>query len=375
MPDFDVAVVGGGIMGCATALQLAQHGMRVVVIERRRLGMEASGMNAGTLSLQIKRAALVPYALRGYELWKTMAARFGMDVGFHVRGGLTIAFTETEAEVLVERMGERRAAGVPLEIVSPARALEIEPGLSHRLVLASHCALDGYANSNLTGAAFRKALLRAGATVREGEAVSAIDRDGGTFVIRAGEAVSRAARVVLAGGAWLDRLVGFLGFNLPLHCRVNMVSVTERCPPIVRAMVGHALGLLTLKQSDNGTVLIGGGWQGTGDRDGDRATEVIPENLLGNMQLAVYAVPALVHTRLVRTWHGFEAHVPDFLPLAGALPGIDNAFVIGCVRGGYTIGPYMGQLLGDLILGRRPGLPLFDPGRYIHRPMVALTAP
>lgn len=66
----------------------------------------------------------------------------------------------------------------------------------------------------------------------------------------------------------------------------------------------------------------------------------------------------------MRTWLGFEANVPDMMPLAGALPGIADAFVIGCVRGGYTIGPYMGELLSQLILGREPEMPLFSPGRF-----------
>ncbi|MGH9350394.1 MAG: NAD(P)/FAD-dependent oxidoreductase [Vicinamibacterales bacterium] len=364
MSQYDAAVIGGGIMGCATALHLAENGMRVVVFERRSLCMEASGVNPGTLSLQIKRAALVPYALRGYELWKAMSARFGIDIWFQVRGGLTLAFDEGEAETLVQRMTERRAAGAPVEIVTGDQARALEPGLSKAVVLASYCPLDGYANASLTGVAFGAALMGAGAVVREGANVTGIDRDGDGYTVRVGDTATRAARIVIAGGVWLNHLSRMLGSDLPIHCRVNMVSVTERCRPIVRMILGHALGVLTLKQSHNGTVLIGGGWQGSGDRDRQVPTEVVFDNLRGNLRLAVHAVPRLVETRLVRVWHGLEAHVPDFLPLVGPLAGLANAFVIGCVRGGYTIGPYVGQLLGEAILGRQPERPLFDPNRF-----------
>jgi glycine/D-amino acid oxidase-like deaminating enzyme len=68
----------------------------------------------------------------------------------------------------------------------------------------------------------------------------------------------------------------------------------------------------------------------------------------------------------MRSWTGFEANVPDFYPLAGALPGMEGAFVLGCVRGGYTIGPYISKLMGDFILDREPELPLFDPGRNFN---------
>ena len=109
-PAFDLLVVGGGVMGCATALRAAQGGMRVAVIEQSALGSGASGVNAGTLSLQIKRLQLMPYALKGYAWWQAA----GEAVGFHRTGGLTLAFTAREAELLAERMTRKRAAGAPL---------------------------------------------------------------------------------------------------------------------------------------------------------------------------------------------------------------------------------------------------------------------
>lgn len=359
---FDAVIVGGGVMGCATALTLAEGGMKVAVVERNALGTGASGVNAGTLSLQIKRAALVPYALKGRELWESTHARLGVDVHYRKSGGLTIAFTDAEADVLRARMQERKDAGVPLEFVSGARAREIEPGLSPAVRLASYCAIDGYAHSTVTGRVYRTALIKSGVAVHEGSPVTEIRRENGFAVVTTARTL-RGRRLVLAGGAWLQGLGRMIGVDFPVEARVNMVSVTERLRPLLHVTVGHAYGLLTLKQSDNGTMLIGGGWQGRGHPDRGRG-EVISENLVGNLRLAQHAVPGLVNTRIVRTWLGYEANVPDNMPLAGAIPGIPDAFVIGCVRGGYTIGPYMGKLVGQLILGQEPEMPLFNPGRF-----------
>ena len=69
---FDVAVVGAGVMGCSTALFLARGGMRVALLDRGEICREASGVNAGTLTMQMTRAALIPYALRAHEMWLTM---------------------------------------------------------------------------------------------------------------------------------------------------------------------------------------------------------------------------------------------------------------------------------------------------------------
>jgi len=136
---FDALVVGGGIHGCTLALFLARGGMSVALVERGPLCREASGTNAGTLTMQMTRVALIPYALKGHEMWATAGDWLGHDVGTVVCDGLSLAFTEREAEILTHRAGKRREAGAPIELVSPARAKEIEPGLSTEPILAAHC--------------------------------------------------------------------------------------------------------------------------------------------------------------------------------------------------------------------------------------------
>ena len=363
---FDLAVIGGGIMGCGSALRAAAGGMRTVVLDAREVGSGASGVNAGTLSLQIKRVALMPYALAGHAIW----AAAGDAVGFRETGGFTLAFTPREADLLHERMQLKRAAGAPIEFVTRAAVAAREPGISSRIVAASWCATDGYANASLTGAYYTGLLRAAGVEVRAGCPVMAIDRRGGNFIVVTPSGSVAARRLLVAAGAGIEPLLAMLGIDIPVRVRVNTVSVTERAPPLVAAVVGHATGLLTLKQKANGTVLIGGGWQGTRDPVTGRGA-VSPATLLPNLRLAQFAVPALGALRVVRSWTGFEANVADFMPLAGAVPGVADAFVLGCVRGGYTIGPYIAQLMGDLILGRALERPLFDPLRLLATSIAA----
>ncbi|WP_439580057.1 NAD(P)/FAD-dependent oxidoreductase, partial [Elioraea sp.] len=250
-------------------------------------------------------------------------------------------------------------------MVGPNRARELEPGLSDKVLLGAWCPMDGYASSYMLGDAYREALRRADAGVHEFTTVTAIGRAGGTYEVCTDRGTFRARRVVVAGGVWIGRLLERdFGVTIPVTCRVNMVSVTERLPPIMQRVLGIATSLLTLKQSRNGTVLIGGGWQGRGDPDRG-GYEIIPENLVGNLRLAGFAIPALKRARVVRTWLGVEGSVADVMPLVGEIPGAPEAYVIGCVRGGYTIGPYMGTLLAERMLGREPEMPLFDPARAV----------
>jgi len=360
---YDIAILGGGIMGCAAALRVAEGGMVPIMLDQGDLGQGASGVNAGTLSLQIKRVKLMPYALKGHHAWEAM----GDAVGFHKTGGYTLAFTRREVELLHQRQALKAAAGAPITFVSDRELRAAEPNLTQTVLAASYCPEDGYANSSLTGQYFRGRLRDQGIAYRERCAVTAIDHGDG-FVLQTRNGPIRARRVLLAAGAWLKPVAALLGVELPVRARINTVSVTERMPPLTSTVIGHATGLLTMKQKPNGTVLVGGGWQGRGTPDEGRG-QVTAESVRPNLALAQYALPALAKARVLRSWTGFEANVPDFYPLAGALPGVADAFVLGCVRGGYTIGPYIGGLMGDFILGREPELPLFDPARNFDEDM------
>ncbi|MEH6646665.1 NAD(P)/FAD-dependent oxidoreductase [Sulfitobacter sp.] len=126
---YDIAVIGGGIMGCGAALRVAEGGMRPILLDLGDLGQGASGVNAGTLSLQIKRVKLIPYALRGHKMWEEM----GDAIGFRKTGGFTVAFNNREAELLQERQTLKAAAGAPIEFVSVETLRKAEPTLSQKV--------------------------------------------------------------------------------------------------------------------------------------------------------------------------------------------------------------------------------------------------
>jgi len=360
--NFDVAVIGGGVMGCSTALPLAREGMSVALFDRQGLGMEASGRNAGSLSPMIKRAELGAHAVRGYEMWMSTRDWLGISIGGHRMPGIVVAYNDAEAALLGRMVEERRASGVPLELVGRNRALELEPALTGDVVVAAYSEVDGHGESNRTGQVFSFALREAGAKLFTGCRVTKVAPVRGGFEIVGEAGTATARRVVLAGGAWLEDMAEWLGFSLPVQFKVNQMIVTERAPAILRTVLGVQNGLLTLKQASNGTIVIGGGWQGHGDLQ-NGAFGIEPDAVIGNLQLARFVVPQIGSHRVARTWLGLEAVLPDYLPAVGAVPGVDGAFVIGCCRGGWAIGPCLGALLAELVAGREPDLPLFDPGR------------
>ena len=126
--------------------------------------------------------------------------------------------------------------------------------------------MDGFAKANQTGFALSQALKTARVDIHGAYRVERVEpEDNGYAVIGRGEVV-RARRLVLAGGVWLEEMLNWLAVRIPIKTLVNQLAVTERIEPVMRTVIGIASGLLSLKQFDNGTVVIGGGWQGKGSR-------------------------------------------------------------------------------------------------------------
>jgi len=148
---------------------------------------------------------------------------------------------------------------------------------------------------------------------------------------------------------------------------VNMVSVTEPAPAVIPGIVFHARGILTVKQAANGTCLIGGGWQGTGDTE-TGAKDLDYDALLHNLRLAASVVPALQRLNLVRSWAGVEAVTPDALPYLGEVPGCPGLLVAAGMRGGWTLAPAIGRVAAQLLEGKRPDWDVgaFDPARVMR---------
>ena len=361
---FDCAVVGAGVMGCSTALHLARGGMQVALLDRGAICGEASGANAGALTMQAASAALIPYALRAHEMWLHMASWCdGRPVPVTARPGVSIAFTEAEAARLEEQARVRRRSAAPIELVSGGRAMEIEPGLTDRVLLAGHCPVDGIASAHLTGRAFRPALLDAGIALFEKRAVDGVDRQPHGFTLHGSQGLLRARRIVMAGGAWLEGMAAWLGVALPMRLLAKPLVVTERIRPVMRTVLCAASGHLSLTQDAKGGVLIGGGWAiGASPRN---ELQVQSDDLRETIRLAARAIPALREARVLRAWLGLEADTANGMPAIGPIPGVPDAWMIGGVQPGYLTGPYLGMLLARSVLGQEPEMPLFPPDRLL----------
>ena len=360
----DVAVIGAGITGTCASLFLAERGVRVCLIDRAMPWSEASGVNAGTLTVQGEFIETIPLTKLSVDLWQQFEVDRGLKIGFKRSGGLRVATNAVErAELMAGSEERRRRWSLPIEWLEGSALMSAAPWLGERVACASYCSEDGYCSPLTAAHALIEATVRAGATLVANAAVQSIQRLGNGYRIETQRGRIDATSVAITAGPWSSALTGMLGMPLPTYLDIDMLSVTEPAPPVMHGLVTHAGGLLSLKQFPNGSVVIGGGWQGKGRF---AAMEGLDQTrLLQNLAFAASIVPGLAELRILRSWSGYEGVAPDGVPVIGPIPGAEHAYVAAITRGGYTHGPALALLLAELILDGKPRLPIrqFYPDR------------
>jgi glycine oxidase len=220
-----VAIIGGGVMGCATALTLAEQGADVVVLERAVPGAEASSAAAGILGAQVElhgdgTSPDVPFFTRARDAWRSWAVSLreasGVDVGWRACGVLRVARGEEERDALARDVEWQAARGLRAELLDARRAREVEPELAADIDAAAYFPDDAQVDPQALLRALMAALVRrAGATIRSGATVERllVERDRCVGVaLEDGELLADAT--VLAAGSW-SSLVRGLPSSLP----------------------------------------------------------------------------------------------------------------------------------------------------------------
>lgn len=351
MTDYDVIVIGGGVLGTSAAIQFAHRGLRVALVEMRKsLCMEASGRNAGGLPIQIQKPNLVPFALAAMDYWQGRVAPFDLDLDFHSIGSLAVAISEDDERVIRELNDKRRNYGADIRYITRREARELEPELSADIRMASYCPADGHVNPLIGGKAFEALARNLGVEIYFEARADRIDSHGLGYTISCGTLSIRGTRIVLATGAWLGEGLRHFGIEAGLTLRINQMAITERAHWPMKRYITVAAGNLSVKQLTPGTVAIGGGWQGHGSTD-PQWDELDFENFIGNLRLAARVIPRLRSLRIVRTWTGFDIRNDAFDPILGMIPGYKNAYVLGGIFCGWHLGPCIGATFVDTILG------------------------
>lgn len=387
----DVVVIGGGVIGCAIARELAALGSDVVLLEGREIAHGASGRNHG-LIFYPQNPLTDPLYRLSHETYREIAGTGDVDIslderplGFFILVGVEEQWGPAEVEARACELG-----GIRVERVERDELLRQEPDVSPDMLGAWHID-DGY---RLDPRALTLALALAarghGAEVRTGVDVKQIlVRKGRAAGVVCDEGTIAAGTVVLAAGPWSPKLARSAGVALPVTgARGWLLLVSPQGPvcshllessgwhlmagdpgPSDITLAGYGQGRLPpadigLLIQPSGPNLLVGGSRIPSLRLDPEGPEVAQEIA----RRAVAAIPSLAEARVREVWSGVRPMSPDGVPLIGWVPGLESLFLATGHGGqGVMLGAGSGRLAAEMVTGGTPFTPPepFSPERFL----------
>ena len=410
----DVAVIGGGIIGVSTALELASRGLSVVLLEKGIIAGEQSSRNWGWCRQMGRDPHEIPLILESLKLWRGMNARVGAETGYRQSGIIYLA--ETDAEMAAKEKWHRenaRAFGLDTRLVSGFEAEQLQPGSTRKWKGALYTSADGRAEPFIAVPAMARFAQKLGVKILQNCAARGIETAAGKVLSVVTERGAIACnQVVLAGGAWSRRFLGNQDIEFPQLSVVNSVMRTEALDTgLERTCSG---GKFTFRKRLDGGYTITHrhlsvadiapdsfrlfreflpalklDWRGLrlglGQRFFDEARlkrrwqlderspfeevrMLDPEPVLGILDEVAESLksyyPAFAPMRIAERWAGVIDATPDAVPVISAVDKISGLFLASGFSGhGFGLGPGAGKLMAELVAGEKPCV---DPSPFRH---------
>ncbi|PQA89033.1 glycine oxidase ThiO [Hyphococcus luteus] len=366
---FDIAIVGGGVIGLALARTLVREGARVAVFDAAEAGggaiPSASHAAAGMLAPSFEYGelpaalsqALYRFGARGLALWREYAAALeeetGLFIDYRPDGMLAVAYGENDSAPLEVQASMVSALGGAAKMISGDEARVLEPALSEAVIAALHAPQDAQVDPRRLVKAL-KASLAEKKTPSFAVRLARVDRkDAGYELVGANGERFEADKVVLAAGA-VSGLVP-MGLVYPVKGAAVAIAVKDG----LLSRVVRAPGAYLCPKADGRLVI------GATEEIGRDDLEVEPAAVTGLRTNGVKAVPALAGAPEIERWAGLRPGTPDGAPILGQ-DGEGRFLALGHYRNGILHAPAAAEAMAALILGREAPVDIapFGLGRF-----------
>jgi glycine/D-amino acid oxidase-like deaminating enzyme len=405
----DVVVIGGGIVGCATALELAERGIAVALCEKGEIAAEQSSRNWGWVRKMKRDPRELPLIIESLRLWNGLDARIGAETGFRRTGILYACDTEEKLEGYRGWLDYARPYQLDTRLLNAAETAALLPGGNQAFQGGLYTASDGRAEPQRATTAIARAAQARGAALFTACAVRSVETAAGRVsgVVTEKGPIACSA-VVLAGGAWSSLFCGNLGIRLPQLKVQNSVLRTEPLEGDLPACNVSTGSYAFRKRLDGGYSVADGranrvdivpdsfrnlgvflpalkaewrslqlrfgarffaelGWKRRWSADERtpfeqvRTLDPAPDAAASEAALrrAAADFPAFAKAKVAQHWAGLIDVTPDAVPVispVAALPGL--VIATGFSGHGFGIGPGAGKLAADLVTNATP---IVDP--------------
>ncbi len=362
----DVIIVGGGVISCAIAYNLAKRNIKVIVIEKDHIGAGASSRNGGGVRQSARDPRELPLAIYAIKnLWPYLSKELGVEIEYHKKGNFRLGKTPEHLKILENVVNQGLDAGLELRLLEKDELRKLCPYISNEVVNASYCPTDGHANPMKTTLAFYKNALKLGTKFITGETVkSIILAKGKVSGVKTETNVYEAPEVVLAAGYESKAIANTVGIDIAMRKELIEAIITEAQPQMFSEMIGTAESDFYGHQTEHGSFVFGGstGLEPFLSDEVKTINKSITAPYICRAVLKYF--PIMSSMNIIRTWSGFMDIMADKVPVLSKVkevPGLTLA--CGFSGHGFGISPAVGQLISELIINGKPSISL-DAFRY-----------
>lgn len=407
----DVVVIGGGIIGAATAFELSQAGLTVALCEKGGIGHEQSSRNWGWVRISRRDPREVPLMADSLNIWQSLDQRLGRNTGYRKTGAIFLAHDDKTAEAHNSWRRHLEPHQIESHMVTGQAIKDLfdsrDPGATSALVTPT----DGYAEPQAVAPAYAEAARDLGASILTNCAVRGIEtRAGAISAVMTERGRIACSQAVLAGGAWSNLFCGNSGIDLPQLRVINHVLRTEPLAGGPEQPVKHKDFALR-KRQDGGYTLAAGTatrldlvpdvlryarrfWpafkaeranlsihlgrpflKALGQRrrwtmdqvspfEEERVLDPTPSPAaqLAALKAVAELFPAFATAKVAQHWSGCIDVTPDAIPVISAVEELPGFFIATGFSGhGFGIGPGAGRLMAEIVRGTRPSV---DPAPF-----------
>jgi glycine/D-amino acid oxidase-like deaminating enzyme len=346
---YDIAVIGGGLVGGAIAWGAARLGASVALIDEGDIAFRAARGNFGLVWVQGKGANMPAYARwtrTSAELWPALRTAMresaGVDVALHQPGGLHFCLDDDELErraALIHRM-HNESGNIGTRMLDRAEVRAMVPAIGDTVIGASFCPIDGHANPLFLLRALHAALMDLGAAYLPGRTVDRIEAAPHDFSLRCGAEMIRASKIVISAGLGSRSLAPMVGLDMPVKPLRGQILVTER----VRPFLDYATHVV--RQTDEGSVMLGDSQEDVGF---DIASTLPVMRDIAARNVAMF--PLLRDANIVRAWSALRVMSPDGHPIYEQSEKFPGAFSATCHSGVTLAGAHALALAPAIVAG------------------------
>lgn len=353
----EVVIIGGGIIGCAAAYNLAKKGASVIVLEADdSIGNGGSSRNGGGVRQSGRDPRELPLAMYSVEhLWPVLSEELGVNVEYHKEGNLRLGKTEKHMEILQGLTDRATACGLDVKMISGEEVRAINPYLSEEVIGASWCPTDGHANPLIATLGYYKRARDLGVCFYTGEEVVQIQKvRGKARRVITKKNVYEGEKIIVAAGYESRKIAETVGIDIPMRKELIEALVTEAEPKMFPQMLGTADADFYGHQTDHGSFVFGGasGFESVNKDNGTNATSSITAPCIcrGIMKY----IPKLANAKIVRTWAGYEDLCADGIPVISPVEEVPGLILACAFTGhGFGISPVVGILLSQMALEKQ----------------------